>query len=53
MIKLLIISKPAKTREESIKVPEKKWATGELSYGGLRIFFKVDYENFTHEIVLR
>ena len=53
MIKSLIISKPAKMREESVKAPERKWTTGELSYGGLRItFFNVDYENFTHKIVL-
>ena len=40
-------------REESVTAPERKWTTGELSYGGLRIlfFFNVDYENFTHKIV--
>ena len=52
MIKSLIISKPAKMREELVKAPERKWTTGELNYGGLKIFFKVDYENFTPKIVL-
>ena len=55
MIKLLINSKPARMREESIKAPESKWTTSELCYGGLRNFFywnKVWLENFIHKVVL-